>query len=127
MQEQTRQLQAQAAELQQWNDTLEQRVKEQVSQLERMGRLKRFFPPQLVERLVASGDESILQSHRREITVVFCDLRGFTAFSERVEPDELMEMLKNYHATLGNLIVEYQGTLERFAGDGVISGKDGPG
>lgn len=120
VQEQTRELQAQAAELQQWNDTLEQRVKEQVSQLERMGRLKRFFSPQLVERLVASGDESILQSHRREITVVFCDLRGFTAFSERVEPDELMEMLKNYHATLGDLIVEYQGTLERFAGDGVM-------
>jgi signal transduction histidine kinase/class 3 adenylate cyclase/CheY-like chemotaxis protein len=102
------------------NRTLEQRVADQVAQLERMGRLKRFFSPQLAELIVVGGTEDPLRSHRREVTVVFVDLRGFTGFAESVEPEELMGVLREYHAAMGKLIVEFEGTLERFTGDGMM-------
>ncbi|MFN2629122.1 MAG: response regulator, partial [Gaiellaceae bacterium] len=97
-------IEAQAAELAAWNRQLEQRVQEQVDELERIGRLRRFLSPQLAELVVSSGDESFLASHRREITVVFCDLRGFTSFAETVEPEDLMLVLSQYHAALGDLV-----------------------
>jgi class 3 adenylate cyclase len=102
------------------NQSLEQRVAEQVGQLERLGRLKRFFSPQLAELIVAGGAEDPLRTHRREITVVFVDLRGFTAFAETAEPEEVMAVLREYHAELGALILAHEGTLERFAGDGIM-------
>ena len=110
----------QAAELAGWNRELETRVETQVSQIERMGRLRRFLSPQLAELIVDSGDESFLESHRREIVVVFCDLRGFTAFAEASEPEEVMGVLKQYHEALGDMIFRFEGTLERFAGDGLM-------
>jgi adenylate cyclase len=113
-------IEAQASELAAWNRELEQRVKDQVDALERLGRLKRFLSPQLAELVVSSGDESFLQSHRREITVVFCDLRGFTSFAETVEPEDLMAVLGEYHAALGDLVHRFDGTLERFTGDGLM-------
>jgi adenylate cyclase len=102
------------------NRTLEQRVTEQVSQLERLGRLKRFFSPQLAEAIVTGGAEDPLKSHRREVTVVFLDLRGFTAFAETAEPEEVMAVLREYHAAMGELILAHEGTLERFTGDGMM-------
>jgi class 3 adenylate cyclase len=102
------------------NRTLEQRVGEQVAQLERMGRLKRFFSPQLAELIVGGGADDPLKSHRREITVVFLDLRGFTAFAEQAEPEEVMGVLHEYHAEMGRLVLEHEGTLERFTGDGMM-------
>ena len=120
VQEQADRLEVQAAQLAEWNRTLEQRVVEQLSELERVGRLKRFLSPQLAELIVSSEDEGILESHRREITVVFCDLRGFTAFSETGEPEEVMGVLREYHSAMGNLIFRFEGTLERFAGDGLM-------
>ncbi len=114
------QVQTQAAELSEWNKTLEQRVNEQVTQLERLGRLKRFFSPQLAELIVNGDAEDPLKSHRRELTVVYLDLRGFTAFAETAEPEEVMEILHEYHAAMGKLILEYEGTLEHFAGDGMM-------
>ena len=113
-------VQAQAAELSAWNKTLEQRVAEQVTQLERLGRLKRFFSPQLAELIVAGDAEDPLKSHRREVTVVFLDLRGFTAFAETSEPEEVMGVLREYHAEMGRLILAHEGTLERFTGDGMM-------
>jgi class 3 adenylate cyclase/CheY-like chemotaxis protein len=113
-------IEEQAAALASWNQTLEQRVQEQVDELERMGRLKRFLSPQVVNVVVSSGDESFLDSHRREITVVFCDLRGFTSFAETVEPEDLMTVLREYHAALGDLVNRYEGTIEHFAGDGLM-------
>jgi adenylate cyclase len=113
-------IEAQAAELAAWNRQLEQRVEDQVQALERTGRLRRFLSPQLAELVVSSGDESFLESHRREITVVFCDLRGFTAFAETVEPEDLMQVLGEYHAALGDLVHRFEGTLERFTGDGLM-------
>lgn len=113
-------VQAQAAELAAWNRTLEQRVREQVEQLERLGRLKRFFSPQLAELILAGGAEDPLRTHRREITVVFLDLRGFTAFAETAEPEEVMGVLREYHAAMGALVLAHEGTLERFAGDGMM-------
>lgn len=113
-------VQEQAEELAAWNRTLEHRVQEQVGELERLGRLKRFFSPQLVELVVSAGGEKLLHSHRREVTVVFCDLRGFTAFSETAEPEEVMDVLREYHTTLGKVIFHFEGTLERFAGDGLM-------
>jgi class 3 adenylate cyclase/CheY-like chemotaxis protein len=110
----------QAAELTAWNQELESRVETQVSQLQRMGRLRRFLSPQLAELIVDSGDESFLESHRREIVVVFCDLRGFTTFAEASEPEEVMGVLTEYHQALGDLIFRFEGTLERFAGDGLM-------
>jgi len=113
-------VQEQAAELSRWNRELEERVKEQVAQLERLGRLKRFFSPQLAEMIVAGGAEDPLQSHRRDITVVFVDLRDFTAFAETAEPEEVMGILREYHAEMGRLILAHEGTLERFTGDGMM-------
>jgi adenylate cyclase len=107
-------------ELAQWNRTLEQRVAEQVALVERLGRLKRFFSPQLAELIVAGGAEDPLKTHRRDVTVVFLDLRGFTAFAETAEPEEVMGVLREYHAEMGKLILEHEGTLERFTGDGMI-------
>jgi class 3 adenylate cyclase/CheY-like chemotaxis protein len=109
-----------ARELEQWNRTLEQRVADQVAQLERLGRLKRFFSPQLAELIVAGNAEDPLNTHRREITVVFLDLRGFTAFAETAEPEDIMRVLREYHAAMGKLILEHEGTLERFTGDGMM-------
>jgi adenylate cyclase len=109
-----------ALALAEWNRTLEQRVQEQVAQMERLGRLKRFFSPQLADLIVAGGAEDPLRTHRREITVVFLDLRGFTGFAETAEPEEVMGVLREYHEAMGRLILEHEGTLERFAGDGMM-------
>jgi adenylate cyclase len=113
-------VQRQKAELSDWNRTLEQRVADGVEQLERVGRLKRFFSPQLAEAIVGGGAADPLQSHRREITVVFLDLRGFTAFTETADPEEVMGVLGEYHAAMGRLILAHEGTLERFTGDGIM-------
>jgi adenylate cyclase len=113
------QVQAQAADLANWNQTLARRVEEQVAEIERIGRLKRFLAPQ-VAQLVSSGDERVLESHRREVTIVFCDLRDFTPFSETAEPEEVITVLREYHETLGALIDKFEGTIERFAGDGLL-------
>ncbi len=107
-------------ELAELNRTLESRVAEQVAQLERLGRLKRFFSPQLAEAIVSGGAEDPLKSHRRDITVVFLDLRGFTAFAGTAEPEEVMAVLREYHAEMGKLILQWEGTLERFTGDGMM-------
>ena len=112
--------QVQAAELAEWNKTLEQRVREQVEQLEKLSRLKRFFSPQLAELIVNGGADDPLKTHRRELTVVYLDLRGFTAFAESAEPEEVMDILHEYHAAMGKLILQYEGTLEHFAGDGMM-------
>jgi class 3 adenylate cyclase len=120
VEEQARRLEAQATELAKWNATLEGRVQEQIGQLERLGRLKRFFSPQLAELIVAGGAEDPLRSHRREVTVVFLDLRGFTAFAETADPEEVMGVLREYHASMGELILAHEGTLERFTGDGMM-------
>lgn len=110
----------QATELAEWNRELEDRVEEQVAQIDRMGRLKRFLSPQVADLIVSSGDDSFLESHRREITVVFCDLRGFTAFAETAEPEVTMTVLREYHTALGDLVFRFEGTLERFTGDGLM-------
>ena len=107
-------------QLEESNRTLEQRVAEQVEQLERLSRLKRFFSPQLAELILSGGAEDPLKSHRREITVVFLDLRGFTAFAETAEPEEVMGVLRDYHGEMGRIIMAHDGTLERFAGDGMM-------
>ena len=102
------------------NRDLERRVTEQVAQLDRLGRLKRFFSPALAEAILAGGADDPLKTHRREIAVVFLDLRGFTAFAETAEPEEVMGVLREYHAEMGRLILEHEGTLERFTGDGMM-------
>jgi len=114
------QVQKQASELATWTQTLERRVAEQVSEIERVGRLKRFLSPQIAELVISSGNERLLESHRREVTIVFCDLRGFTAFAETAEPEEVMTVLREYHAVLGALIHKFEGTVERFFGDGLL-------
>ena len=114
------QVQAQAAELAAWNKTLEERVAAQLVEIERMARLKRFFAPSLAELIVSSGNERILESHRRDVAVLFCDLRGFTAFAESAEPEEVMTLLHDYHAALVPLIQQFEGTLDRFVGDGLM-------
>jgi adenylate cyclase len=114
------QVSAQAGELKTWNTTLEQRVADQLGEIERVSRLKRFLAPQVAEVILSSGNDSILESHRRDISVVFCDLRGFTAFAEKTEPEEVMGVLREYHACLGALIHKHEATLERFAGDGLM-------
>jgi adenylate cyclase len=108
------------AELRDLNEQLEQRVTDQVGEIERMGRLRRFLPPQVADLIVASGAERQLESHRREITALFCDLRGFTGFSESSDPEDVMALLRDYHAAIGEIIIKYSGTLERYAGDGVM-------
>lgn len=120
VQDQATRLELQASQLTEWNRTLELRVAEQLAELERASRLKRFLSPQLAELIVSSGDEKLLDSHRREITVVFSDLRGFTAFSETAEPEEVIGVLREYHGAMGELIFRSEGTLERFAGDGLM-------
>jgi adenylate cyclase len=102
------------------NRGLEARVTEQVEELGRVGRLKRFLAPQLAELIVSQGNEQILESHRREIVVVFCDLRGYTAFSETAEPEEVLEFLREYHGALGPLVAQFEGTLDQFSGDGIM-------
>jgi len=111
---------AQAADLAMWNRTLEQRVTEQVAEIQRVGRLKSFLPPQIAQLVVSAGDESVLESHRRDVSVVFCDLRGFTAFSELADPEEVMLVLREYQTKLGVLINKFEGTVERFSGDGLL-------
>jgi class 3 adenylate cyclase len=113
-------IERQSSELAAWNAELEKRVAAQVEELQRIGRLRRFLAPQLADLIVSSGDEALLDSHRREITVVFCDLRGFTSFAETNEPEEVMEILREYHDALGDLIFRFEGTLERFTGDGLM-------
>lgn len=113
-------VQAQMSQLSEWNKTLETRVQEQVRQLERLERLKRFFSPHLAELIVTGGAEDPLKSHRRHISVVFIDLRGFTAFAETNEPEEVIDVLWEYHAEVGPVILKYEGTLERFTGDGMM-------
>ena len=102
------------------NRGLEARVAEQVEELQRVGRLKRFLAPQLAELIVSQGDEKILESHRREIVVVFCDLRGYTAFAETAEPEEVLDFLREYHGALGPLVAQFEGTLDQFSGDGIM-------
>jgi adenylate cyclase len=114
------QVSAQAADLAVWNRTLEERVQQQLSEIERAKGLQRFLSPQIAGLILSSGNESALESHRRAITVVFCDLRGFTAFSEATEPEEVMSFLREYHAVLGTLVHKHEGTVERFAGDAIM-------
>jgi len=113
-------LRARTDEIAGWNRELEARVAAQLAELERTGRLKRFLAPQLAELIVAQGDESILESHRREIVVVFCDIRGFTAFAERAEPEEVMALLRDYHAAMGPIVARFEGTLDHYGGDGIM-------
>ena len=120
LRERTDQLEAQSREVVKLNQQLEQRVSDQVGEIERMGRLRRFLPPQVADLIVASGTEKQLESHRREITALFCDLRGFTGFSESADPEDVMTLLREYHEALGASIIKFSGTLERYAGDGVM-------
>ena len=120
LRERTDQLEVQSQEVAKLNQQLEQRVADQVGEIERMGRLRRFLPPQVADLIVASGTEKQLESHRREITALFCDLRGFTGFSESSDPEDVMALLRDYHAAIGEIIIKYSGTLERYAGDGVM-------
>ena len=110
----------QARELAAWNRTLEQRVAEGVAQMDRLGRMKRFFSPAVADLILSGNTDDPLKTHRREIVVVFLDLRGFTAFSDNAEPEEVMGVLAEYHAAMGELITKYAGTLERFTGDGIM-------
>ena len=114
-------VQQQADQLLNWNKSLEERVEKQLGEIERIRKLERFLAPQVAQLIASSdGHDSLLDSHRREVTVVFCDLRGFTAFTESTEPEEAMAVLREYHAALGELIFRYEGTLDRYAGDGVM-------
>ena len=107
-------------EVEKLNQQLEHRVADQVGEIERMSRLRRFLPPQVADLIVASGTEKQLESHRREITALFCDLRGFTGFTESADAEDVMALLRDYHAAIGEIIIKYNGTLERYAGDGVM-------
>jgi two-component system NtrC family sensor kinase len=120
LRERTEQVEAQSQEVAKLNQQLERRVADQVGEIERMGRLRRFLPPQVADLIVASGSEKQLESHRREITALFCDLRGFTGFSESADPEDVMTLLREYHEAIGASIIKYSGTLERYAGDGVM-------
>jgi adenylate cyclase len=114
------QVQEQAADLANWNRTLEERVNGQVGELERLNRLKRFLSPQIARVVLSSGDVKLLESHRRDITVVFCDLRGFTSFAESAEPEDIITVLQEYYRCLGESIDRFEGTLQHFAGDGLL-------
>jgi class 3 adenylate cyclase len=118
--EQATRLETLSHELRRWNQDLEERVAAQVGEIERMGRLRRFLSPQVADLIVSSGAEKQLESHRRDIAALFCDLRGFTGFSESSDPEDVMALLSEYHAAIGKIIFDYGGTLERFAGDGVM-------
>lgn len=113
-------IEAQAAELASWNRELETRVSAQVEELGRMARLRRFLSPQVAEVVLAAGEDSLVEAHRRDITVVFTDLRGFTPFAETAEPEEVWAVLAEYHAAVGDLATRYEATLEQFTGDGVM-------
>jgi len=121
VQQQASKLEAQTEQLKNWNKSLEERVEKQLGEIERIRKLERFLAPQVAQLIASSdGHDSLLDSHRREVTVVFCDLRGFTSFTETTEPEEAMNVLREYHAALGQLIFKYEGTLDRYAGDGVM-------
>jgi adenylate cyclase len=120
LRDRTEQVEAQSQELVKLNAQLEQRVANQVGEIERMSRLRRFLPPQVADLIVASGTEGQLESHRREITALFCDLRGFTGFTESADAEDVIALLGDYHAAIGEIIIKYNGTLERYAGDGVM-------
>ena len=121
VQQQAAKLQEQTDQLKDWNRSLEERVEKQLAEIERIRKLERFLAPQVAQLIASSdGHDALLDSHRREVTVVFCDLRGFTAFTETTEPEEAMNVLREYHAALGELIFRYEGTLDRYAGDGVM-------
>jgi adenylate cyclase len=120
LRERTDQLEVQSQELATLNQQLEHRVADQVGEIERMSRLRRFLPPQVADLIVASGSEKQLESHRCEITALFCDLRGFTGFTESADAEDVMALLRDYHAAIGEIIIKYNGTLERYAGDGVM-------
>jgi class 3 adenylate cyclase/HAMP domain-containing protein len=121
VQQQAGKLQEQTEQLKNWNKSLEERVEKQLAEIERIRKLERFLAPQVAQLIASSdGHDSLLDSHRREVTVVFCDLRGFTSFTESTEPEEAMNVLREYHAALGELIFKYEGTLDRYAGDGVM-------
>jgi class 3 adenylate cyclase len=120
LRERTLQLEAQSQEVAKLNQQLERRVADQVGEIERMSRLRRFLSPQVADLIIASGMEKQLESHRREITALFCDLRGFTGFSEISDPEDVMSLLRDYHAAIGEFIIKYNGTLEHYAGDGVM-------
>ena len=113
-------VQAQATQLATWNRDLEKRVNEQLGEIERVSRLKRFLSPKVAELILSSGTEKVLESRRGEVTAVFCDLRGFTAFTETAEPEEVMSVLRDYHKRLGEVVHEFEGTVERFTGDGIL-------
>jgi adenylate cyclase len=113
-------LRERTAEVEKLNQHLEQRVSDQVGEIDRMSRLRRFLPPQVADLIVASGSEKQLASHRREITALFCDLRGFTGFTESADAEDVIALLREYHAAVGEKIIKYSGTLERYAGDGVM-------
>jgi class 3 adenylate cyclase len=115
-----KELRERTEEVEKLNQHLEQRVSDQVGEIERMGRLRRFLPPQVADLIVASGTEKQLESHRREITALFCDLRGFTGFTESADAEDVIALLREYHAAVGEKIIKYSGTLERYAGDGVM-------
>ncbi len=115
-----KELRERTEEVEKLNQHLEQRVSDQVGEIERMSRLRRFLPPQVADLIVASGSEKQLESHRREIAALFCDLRGFTGFTESSDAEDVMALLRDYHAAIGQTIIKYGGTLERFAGDGVM-------
>src|SRR5262245_15368908 len=118
--QQASQLEAQSQELLKLNQQLEQRVADQVGEIERMSRLRRFLPPQVADLIAASGSEKQLESHRREITALFCDLRGFTGFTETADAEDVMALLRDYHAAIGEIVIKYNCTLERYAGDGIM-------
>jgi class 3 adenylate cyclase len=105
--------------LEEWNRTLADTVKKQVGELQRMARLKRYLSPQIAETILGQDDD-VFKTHRREVTIVFLDLRGFTAFSDNAEPEEVMDFLRHYHEEMGKLVFKYEGTLERFVGDGIV-------
>jgi len=113
-------VQTQSIQLKEWNEKLEERVREQVAQLDRLGRLKGYFSPPVAAMIVSGGAEGLLKPHRSEVTVVWLDLRGFTAFTEAAEPEEVMRVLADYHNLVGGLVVKHGGTIERFAGDGMM-------
>ena len=115
-----KELRERTVEVEKLNQQLEKRVADQVGEIERMSRLRRFLPPQVADLIVASGSEKQLESHRREITALFCDLRGFTGFTESADAEDVMALLRDYHAAIGELVIKYSGTLERYAGDGVM-------
>ena len=114
------QVRRQADELKAWNAKLEERVAEQVAQVQRLSQLKRFFSPKVADAIVSAGDSAILAPHRCEISYVFADLRGFTSFTDRTEPEEVQAVLLDYHSTMGVIVNAHEGTIDRFAGDGIL-------